>query len=254
MQWDIEGRSAIVTGAGSGIGRAVALRLGQYGVAVGIVDLDASRAEATSQEIQKLGGKALALAADVADSARVAEVVAHARETLGSIDYLVNIGGFHQRIPIQEITDSHWHRMLDVHLSGTFYFCRAVLPGMIARRFGRIVNMSSLHAFGKVPFAAHYSAAKAGIAGLTKALAVEVAPHSILVNAVAPGPIDTPLWRDGLTGSELDARIAKRIQAIPLGRLGQADEVAETILFLLSRANSHITGQVIGFNGGELMA
>jgi 3-oxoacyl-[acyl-carrier protein] reductase len=144
--------------------------------------------------------------------------------------------------------------MLSVHLSGTFYLCRAVLPGMIEGRFGRIVNMSSLHAFGKVPFAAHYSAAKAGIAGLTKALAVEVAPHGILVNAVAPGPIDTALWRDGLTGSELEARIAKRIQAIPLGRLGRPEEIAETILFLLSPASSHITGQVIGFNGGEFIA
>ena len=143
--------------------------------------------------------------------------------------------------------------MINVHLSGAFYYCRAVLPEMIARRFGRIVNMSSLHAFGKVPFAAHYSTAKAGIAGLTKALAVEVAPHSILVNTVAPGPIDTPLWRDGLTGNELKARIARRIQAIPLGRLGQPNEVAETILFLLSRANSHTTGQIISNNGGELM-
>ena len=163
------------------------------------------------------------------------------------------IAGFHERLPVQEITDSQWQRMLTVHLSGTFYFCRAVLPGMIARRFGRIVNMSSLHAFGRVPGAAHYSAAKAGIAGFTKALAVEVAPHGILVNAVAPGPIDTALWRDGMMGKELEARIAKRVQAIPLGRLGQPDEVAETILFLLSRANSHTTGQIISINGGELM-
>lgn len=253
MQWDLEGKGAIVTGAGSGIGRAVALRLGQNGVAVGIVDLDASRAEASRREIEKSGGKAIALCADVADPVGVANTVARAREAFGSIDYLVNIGGFHERVPVQEITDGRWQRMINVHLSGTFYFCRAVLPEMIARRFGRIVNMSSLHAFGKVPFAAHYSAAKAGIAGLTKALATEVAPHGILINAMAPGPIDTPLWRDGLTGKELEARIAKRIQAIPLGKLGQPDEVAETILFLLSRANSHITGQVVGFNGGELM-
>ena len=253
MQWDFEGKSAIVTGAGSGIGRTVALSLGQNGVAVGVVDLDASRAEASSQEIKKLGGRAVGLCADVADPARVSEAVARARETLGPIVYLVNIGGFHERRPIQEITDSHWHRMLNVHLSGTFYFCRAVMPEMIARRFGRIVNMSSLHAFGRVPLSAHYSAAKAGIAGLTKALAAEVAPHAILINAVAPGPIDTPLWRAGLTGSALEARIAERLQAIPLGRLGQPDEVAATILFLLSRANSYITGQIISINGGELM-
>ena len=253
MQWEFDGKSAIVTGAGSGIGRAVALGLGQKGVAVGIVDVDASRTEATSAEIQKLGHRALPLCMDVADSARVSAAVARARETLGPIDYLVNIGGFHERVPVHEITDSQWQRMLNVHLSGTFYFCRAVLPDMIARRFGRIVNMSSLHAFGRVPGAAHYSAAKAGIAGFTKALAIEVAPHGILVNAVAPGPINTALWRDGMTGNELEARIAKRIQAIPLGRLGEPDEVAATIHFLLSRANSHITGQVISINGGELM-
>ncbi len=253
MQWDFDRKSALVTGAGSGIGRAVALHLGQNGVAVGVVDLDAARAEATSGEIERAGGNAVALCADVADSARVVDAVTRARAALGPIDYLVNIGGFHERVPIQEITDNHWQRMLNVHLSGTFYFCRAVLPEMIARRFGRIVNMSSLHAFGRVPGAAHYSAAKAGIAGFTKALAIEVAPHGILVNAVAPGPIDTALWRDGLTGNELEARIAKRVQAIPLGRLGRPDEVAETILFLLSRANSHTTGQVISINGGELM-
>jgi 3-oxoacyl-[acyl-carrier protein] reductase len=254
MKWDLDGKSAVVTGAGGGIGRAVALRLAQSGAGVGVVDLDASKAEATSAEIQKLGVKALGLSADVSNSAKVAEVVARAKKDLGPIDYLVNIAGFHERVPVTEITDEHWHRMVNVHLSGTFYFCRAVLPDMIARRFGRIVNMSSLHGFGKVPFAAHYSAAKAGIAGLTKALAVEVAPHGVLVNGVAPGPVDTALWRDGLTGKDLEARIAKRIQAIPLGRLGLPDELADTILFFLSKANSHITGQILHFNGGEYMS
>src|SRR5258706_2736086 len=254
MQWDLEGKSAVVTGAGSGIGRAVALRLGQSGAGVAVVDLDGGRAEGVSREIKKLGAKSLGLAAEAADSGRVRDAVASAREALGPGDYLVNIAGLHERVPAQDITDERWRRMLDVHLGGTFYFCRAVLPDMIARRFGRIVNMSSLHGFGKVPGAAHYSAAKAGIAGLTKALAVEVAPHGILVNAVAPGPIDTALWRDGLTGKELDERIARRLQAIPLGRLGLPDEVADMILFFLSRANSHVTGQVVGFNGGELMS
>jgi NAD(P)-dependent dehydrogenase (short-subunit alcohol dehydrogenase family) len=253
MKWDLEGKSAIVTGAGSGIGRAVALRLGQSGAGVGVVDLEAGRAEAVSGEIQKLGVKALGLPADVSNSSRVAEAVAHAREMLGPIDYLVNIAGFHERVPAQEITDERWQRMINTHLSGTFYFCRAVLPDMIARRFGRIVNMSSLHGFGKVPGAAHYSAAKAGIAGLTKALAVEVAPHGILINAVAPGPVDTALWRDGMTGKDLDERIAKRLQAIPLGRLALPDEVADMIVFFLSAANRHVTGQVVHFNGGELM-
>ncbi|HEY2986998.1 MAG TPA: SDR family NAD(P)-dependent oxidoreductase, partial [Candidatus Binatia bacterium] len=133
MKWDLEGKAAIVTGAGSGIGRAVALRLAQGGAGVAVVDLDGSRAEATAAEIQKVGVKAAVLAADVSDSAKVAQVVARAREMLGPIDYLVNIAGFHERVPAQEITDERWHRMVNVHLSGTFYFCRAVLPDMIAR-------------------------------------------------------------------------------------------------------------------------
>src|SRR5713226_866950 len=109
MKWDLEGKAAIVTGAGSGIGRAVALRLAQGGAGVGVVDLDGSRAEAASAEIQKLGVKAIGFAADVSDSARVVQVVARARETLGPIDYLVNIAGFHERVPAQEITDERWH-------------------------------------------------------------------------------------------------------------------------------------------------
>lgn len=253
MKWDLDGKVGLVTGGGSGIGQEVALRLAGEGVAVALVDLDASRAEATAAVIEKAGGHARALCADVSDSLQVSEAVARARELLGPIDYLVNIAGFHQRAAIHDITDSQWHRMLNVHLSGTFYCCRSIVPDMISRRSGRIVNMSSVHASGRVPFGAHYSAAKAGIVGLTKALAQEVAPQGILVNAVSPGPIDTPLWREGLSETELEARKARRTPVIPLGRIGQPREVADVIVFLLSPASSHITGQVININGGEVM-
>lgn len=253
MNWSLDGKTALVTGAGSGMGQAVARQLAAEGVRVAAVDIDRSRADATAKEIRRAGQDALPIAMDVAESAQVTRAVAEAQAALGSVDYLVNIAGIFQDVRAQDITDADWTRMLAVHLNGTFYCCRAVLPGMIERRFGVIVNMSSLHALRGQANAAHYSAAKAGIAGFSKALAREVAVHGIRVNAVAPGPIDTPLWRAGMSGPALEARRAERVKVIPLGRLGEAEEVAYTILFLLSPASRYVTGQVISVNGGELM-
>jgi len=257
MQWNLEGKTALVTGGGSGIGQTVALRLGEQGVAVGILDLDARAGDETVTRIEKAGGRGQALRADVAEPTQVAGAVAKARASLGPVDYLVNIAGFFQSAPIQEITDSQWQRMLSVHLGGTFYCCRAVLPEMISRRFGRIVNMASHQAygagFGYIPVATHYAAAKGGIISFTKALAREVAPAGVLVNAVAPTAIDTPLWRGDLSGAELESRMAQRARVIPIGRLGRPEEVADAVLFLLSAASSFLTGHVIGLTGGELM-
>ena len=250
MRWDLTGKTALVTGAGSGIGQAVALEIAAQGVKVAVADVDPVRARAT---VAKIGQSAVPVTMDVSDSSQVTRAMAEARAALGSVDYLVNIAGIFQEARAQEITDADWMRMISVHLNGTFYCCRAVLAGMIERRFGVIVNMSSLHALRGQANAAHYSAAKAGIAGFTKAVAREVAEYGIRVNAVAPGPIDTPLWRAGMSGPALEARRVERVKVIPLGRLGVAEEVAHTILFLLSPASRYVTGQVIGVNGGELM-
>jgi len=250
MRWDLTGKTALVTGAGSGIGQAVALEIAAQGVKVAVADVDPVRARAT---VAKIGQSAVPVTMDVSDSSQVTRAMAEARAALGSVDYLVNIAGIFQEARAQEITDADWMRMISVHLNGTFYCCRAVLAGMIERRFGVIVNMSSLHALRGQANAAHYSAAKAGIAGFTKAVAREVAEYGIRVNAVAPGPIDTPLWRAGMSGPALEARRVERVKVIPLGRLGEAEEVAHTILFLLSPASRYVTGQVIGVNGGELM-
>lgn len=250
MRWDLEGKTALVTGAGSGIGQAVAFELAAQGVRVAVTDIDPARARAT---VQKIGQSATPVTMDVSDSAQVARGVAEARAALGSVDYLVNVAGIFQERRAHEISDAEWARMLAVHLNGTFYCCRAVVPGMIERRSGAIVNITSLHALRGQANAAHYSAAKAGIIGFTKSLAREVAPH-VRVNAVAPGPIDTPLWRAGMSGSPLEARRAERVKVIPLGRLGEAEEVAQAILFLPSPASRYVTGQVISVNGGEIMA
>jgi 3-oxoacyl-[acyl-carrier protein] reductase len=190
---------------------------------------------------------------DVSRSDEVARGVAQARSAFGAIDYLVNLAGISQNAPVQDISDQDWERMLAIHLNGTFYCCRAVISEMISRGFGVIVNTSSLHALRGQKLAAHYSAAKAGIMGFTKALAREVAESGVRVNAIAPGPIDTPLWRGGLTGSDLESRKAQRSLEVPMGRLGEASEVADLILFLLSQRSTYVTGQVISVNGGELM-
>ncbi len=250
MRWDLEGKTALVTGAGSGIGQAVALELAAQGVKVAVADIDPARARAT---VQKIGQSGTPVTMDVSDSAQVARGVAEARAALGPLEYLVNVAGIFQERRAHEISDAEWARMLAVHLNGTFYCCRAVVPGMIERRSGAIVNITSLHALRGQANAAHYSAAKAGIIGFTKSLAREVAPH-VRVNAVAPGPIDTPLWRAGGSGAELEARRTQRAGIIPLGRLGEPAEVAAAVLFLLSPASSYATGQVISVNGGEIMA
>lgn len=253
MQWDMERDSAFVTGGGSGIGQAVALKLGAQKVRVAVADLDSAKAEDTASRITAAGGVALPLTLDVSRSDQVNAAVARAHAEFGGLAYLVNVAGISQQKPVHEISDADWARMIDVHLNGTFYCIRAVLPRMMEAGFGAIASLSSMHGLKGQEFASHYSAAKAGIAALTKAAAREVAGRGIRINALAPGPIDTPMWRRGLTGAALDERRSERSLIVPMGRLGQPGEAADLALFLLSPASSYMTGQVVGVNGGELM-
>ena len=250
---ELHGKTALITGGGGGIGRATALALARQGARIASVDLDGDAAQETAKAIEANGGTSWASMLDVTDSAAVSAVIGEAECALGPIDRLVNIAGIYRLIDAENITDEDWRRMFSIHVDGTFFCCRAALPGMIARGSGAIVNTSSLHAIRGQAGAVHYSAAKGAIVGLTKALAREKAPSGIRVNAVAPGPIDTPLFRGAIPPGEADTLIAKRTSIIPMGRLGRVDEVAGVIAFLLSDAASYMTGQIVTIDGGEVM-
>ncbi len=234
------------------MGRETARLLAEAGARVAICDRDGDAARETAD---MLGNRDVWTGTvDVSDSATVNRAVAAAAEALGPVDALVNIAGIYRVAAVEDIADEDWARMFAVHVNGTFYTCRAVLPGMIAAKAGAIVNMSSLHAVRGQANAAHYAAAKGAIVGLTKSIAREKGPFGIRANAVAPGPIDTPLWRGAVPPDEIDAVMAKRSEVIPIGRLGTPVEVAQTIVHLLSPAASYITGQVVTIDGGESMA
>jgi len=240
--------TAIVTGAASGIGKAIAERLAGAGAAVLIADLHADRAEAVAATLRAAGGRAEAVGADVSDADAVERIFGAGRAAFGDCTLLVNNAGHVHQSPFQALAVADWDRMIAVHLRGTFLCCRAALPAMLAAGDGVIVNIASqLGQIGGVDLV-HYSAAKAGIIGLTKALAREVSARGVRVNAVAPGPIETELVR----ALSEEWRAAKKAQ-LPLGRFGAPEDVAETVAFLASPAAAIYVGQTLGPNSGDVM-
>ncbi|WP_337182143.1 glucose 1-dehydrogenase [Shinella sp.] len=242
------GRSALVTGAGSGIGRAVALKLAAEGYAVTVNDLSSARAEAVADEIRAAGGMATAVAGDVSAEADAAAIHEAAVGAHGPVALLVNNAGIAHQALFENLDVADFDRMFAVHVRGTFLMTRAVLPAMLAGGAGVVVNIASqLGQIGGVELV-HYSGAKAAIIGMTKALAREVSARGVRVNAVAPGPINTPLVME----LSEDWRAAKRA-GLPLGRFGEPEEVAETVAFLASPAASLFVGQTLGPNSGDVM-
>lgn len=247
MATKLENRTAIITGAGSGIGRATALRFAAEGARVVIAELHADAGEATAEAVRDAGGTALAVATDVTNRAAVAALFAAVDEQGWNVDCLINNAGNAEEglQPIHEVSDERWHGILRVHLDGTFYCLREGLRRMIPRGSGAIVNLGSVAGLRGLGGTAAYSAAKGGILALTKAVAEEAAPHGIRVNCIAPGWTETPMldalparWRPGM------------VRHTPVGRLGRADEIAALALFLACDDSSFITGQIISPNGG----
>ncbi len=241
-------RVSLVTGAGSGIGRAIAEKLAREGERVVVNDLEETSAEEVVAGIEESGGEATSAPGDVSDPEDVRRMVERAREAFGPIEVLVNNAGHGQQKPFVELTVEDFDRMIEVHLRGTFLCTSAVLPGMLAAGRGVIVNVASqLGQIGGVELS-HYSAAKAGIIGLTKSLAREVSAQGVRVNAVAPGPINTELV---LSLSEEWRR--NKAAELPLGRFGEPWEVAETVAFLASEGAALYVGQTLGPNSGDVM-
>ena len=237
--------TAIVTGAGSGIGQAIALRLAADGYNVLVNDFRFQAAQATAAQI---GAKAVAIGGDVSVEGDVAAMVAAAEAAFGPVTHLVNCAGHVHQGRFTDLTVGDFDRMIAVHLRGTFLCTHAVLKGMLARGSGVIVNIASqLGQIGGIELV-HYSAAKAGIIGMTKALAREVSAQGVRVNAVAPGPINTPLVRS-LSEDWQRAKAAE----LPLGRFGEPEEVANTVAFLCSPQASLFVGQTLGPNSGDVM-
>lgn len=245
----LKDKVAIVTGAGRGIGLGIAQAFLREGARVALCDIDATLLETALAELQAGPGQALSFQMDVTSKEQIDRIVRQVLDRWRTIDVLVTSAGIYQVLPVEEITEAQWDRVLAVNLKGTFLCCQAVIPAMKHRRSGRIIHIaSSAGKTGGTLAGAHYSVSKAGVICLAKQLARELGPHGITVNAVAPGRIDTPMIQ-----SVSEAENEAFRQRTPLGRLGTPQDVAGAVVFLASDEASFITGEIMDVNGGLLI-
>lgn len=243
-------KTAIVTGAGQGIGRAVAKGLAEQGASVVIAELKGENGARVAKDIEAAGGAALAVPTDVSNEESVDAMVKEAQRAFKEVHILVNNAALFPASSVAEMKLSEWERVIRTNLTGTFFCSRAVMPGMKQRGAGRIINFTSGRALQGSKHGAHYAASKGGIIGFTKSLALELAPHGITVNSICPGAIDTPQPKAHVKN---EAEFYAKAKKIPLGRVGQPEDLVGAVLFLASEWSSYVTGQMIAVNGGSIM-
>jgi 2-hydroxycyclohexanecarboxyl-CoA dehydrogenase len=249
-----DGEVAIVTGGAGGIGSATCRRFAAEGARVAVFDRDADRARSVAQEIEAAGGKAQALACDITDRKSVDVALAATESALGPVAILVNNAGFDIFKPFLKTEPSEWERLIAVNLHGPLHMHHAVLPGMVERKYGRVVNIASDAGRVGSTGEAVYAACKSAVFGLTKTLAREHARHGITLNVVCPGPTDTSLFGDFLKGASNPEKLMESFRrSIPLGRIGAPDDLPGAIAFFASDDAAYVTGQIISVSGGLSM-
>ncbi|MHA1966247.1 MAG: SDR family NAD(P)-dependent oxidoreductase [Candidatus Hodarchaeales archaeon] len=261
---NLTGKVAIVTGGAFGIGQAICYRLAESGAAVMIVDINLDAAKETASQIVEHGGKAKAMSADASSPAAAEEVIKETIDEFGSIDILVNNAGVYPMSPIFDTTEELWDKVLGLNLKGVFFYTQKIAKNMAdSKKGGKIINLASIDGFHPTGNLIHYDASKGGVVMMTKALALELAPHKITVNAVAPGGISTPgadvvseMYRkqmeaQGMTPEQIEEVFVARV---PLGRMGIPDDIAKVILFLASDLSGYMTGVTIITDGGYLLS
>ena len=258
--FDLSGKGAVVTGGAMGIGQGIAFRLAEAGAGVMVADIDLKAATQTAQQIQARGGKAKAIRADVCSAADAVKVTQATVDAFGSLDILINNAGIYPSSGFVDTAEELWDKVLDTNLKGAFLYSQAAALAMIkAGHGGRIVNMASVEAMKPMALLVPYNTSKSGVVMLTKSMALELAANRILVNAVAPGGIETPgasVARASISqtlGITEEQVVQGFVQRVPLGRMGEPDDIAKVVLFLVSGAADFITGELILVDGGHLL-
>jgi len=246
-------KTALVTGAAAGIGKACALRLAREGIAVGVLDLNLAGCEAVAAEIKAAGGKAIALQASIADRAQVTTAVDKLRAAFGPVTIVVNNAGISNFIPFEELTDDDWDKMFVINTKGTFIVTQVVLPDMKAAGWGRVVNISSSSAQTGSVEQVHYSASKGAVISMTRSLAQALGPYGITVNNIPPGAVmGTIMSEENKHRFKMPMESLKKM--IPVGRTGEPEDIANACSWLVSEDSSYVSGQTIGVNGGRVVS